>query len=80
VPQIRAAAPAHVTVIAGIAADAGGHPVTAATLTTAYSKLRPHVDGYWLNASLWTAAKGGTGCAPQGCPHVVLTFLRNIGA
>ena len=80
VPQIRAAAPGRVTVIAGIAADPGGRPVTAATLTQAYNAVRPYVDGVWLNAALWTTAKGGIGCAPQGCPLVVLGFLAAIGA
>ena len=79
VPRIRAAQPG-VTVMVNLAADANGHPVTVATLTSAYDHVRPWADGIWLNASLWTAAKGGTGCAPRGCPLVVLGFFAAIGA
>jgi len=54
----------------------GSTPVTPWILTRTYSLTRDMVDGYWLNVHPWP----GTRCAPQGCPQVAVTFLRNIGA
>jgi len=76
VPQIRQAGPGTL-VLAGLATDPEGTPVTPWILTRTYSLTRDMVDGYWLNVHPWP---GHPGCAPQGCPQVAVTFLRNIGA
>ncbi len=79
VPQIRAANPRTV-VIAGLRLSAPRQGVTVAQAVQSYNELRPLVDGFWMNASIWTAAKGGLGCAPQGCPWRVVRFFQLIGA
>jgi hypothetical protein len=78
VPQIRAASP-HVVVIAGLRLSAP-RPVTVAEAVATYKALRPLVDGFWMNAAIWTAANGGTGCATSGCPLKVVKFFQQIGA
>jgi len=78
VPRIRAANP-HVVVIAGLRLSAP-RSVTVAMAVTAWRALRPYVDGFWMNASIWTAANGGTGCAVRGCPLRVVKFFQQIGA
>jgi hypothetical protein len=78
VPQIRAAQPG-VVVIAGLRLSAP-RPVTVAMAVAAYDALRPYVDGFWMNAAIWTAAHGGSGCAVRGCPEKVVRFFQQIGA
>ena len=76
---IRVANP-RTLVLAGIATDAGGRPVTVAQIVASYTAARAYVDGWWLNAAIWTAAKGGTGCAVTGCRAVGAAFLAEIGS
>jgi hypothetical protein len=66
-----------VIILAGLAPDAAGRPVPAASMTAEYQATRALVQGYWLNADKWAA---GTGCAPEGCGATVRAFLTSIGA
>jgi hypothetical protein len=65
-----------VVILAGLAPDAGGTPVTAADMTAEFTGTESVVQGYWLNADEWA---GHPGCAPAGCPLTVRVFLTAIG-
>lgn len=75
IAAIRAASPT-VPIMAGLAPDAGGTPVSAADMTREYRAAYPLVSGFWLNVPEWP---NGTGCAPKGCPFVARAFLHTIG-
>ncbi len=66
-----------VVILAGLAPDAGGRPVTSADMLDEYQSVRSIVQGFWLNADQWAPPKG-TGCAPAGCPLVVDQFITDI--
>jgi hypothetical protein len=68
-----------VVILAGLATDAGGIPVTAGQMFAAYTSVKKIVQGWWLNANTWAAPRG-IGCAPLGCPLVGQAFLAMIGA
>jgi len=69
-----------VTILAGLATDAGGTPVTARQMVRAYDfALERHAQGFWLNAAPWAPPRG-KGCAPDGCPQTAVAFLTDIGA
>lgn len=67
-----------VKILAGLAPDAGGTPVTASEMYRSYASVYYEVSGYWLNAAPWAPPRG-KGCAPVGCPAVVHKFLNDIG-
>ncbi len=77
VAAIRKASPT-VPILAGLATDAGGIPVTAAQMFDAYQAIRASVAGFWLNADTWARPRG-RGCAPAGCPLVAAAFLADLG-
>ncbi len=69
-----------VTIMAGLAPDAGGQPVTVHQMVVAYRyALRQGAAGFWLNAAVWVPPRG-KGCALEGCPRTVLAFLTAITA
>jgi hypothetical protein len=69
-----------VTILVGLATDAGGTPVTAGDMVRAYHiAVRLHAQGFWLNAAIWPPPRG-KGCAPHGCPLIALKFLQDIDA
>jgi hypothetical protein len=69
-----------VTILVGLATDAGGTPVTAREMVRSYRiALQRHAQGFWLNAAMWAPPRG-KGCAPDGCPQTAVTFLTDIGA
>jgi len=69
-----------VTILVGLATDAGGTPATAREMVRSYRiALQLHAAGFWLNAAVWLAPRG-KGCAPLGCPQTAVTFLTDIGA
>lgn len=70
----------NVTILVGLATDAGGTPVTVGDMVRAYRiAVRLHAQGFWLNAAVWPAPRG-KGCAPRGCPQTALKFLQDIDA
>lgn len=77
VAAIRAVSPA-VPVMAGLATDAGGHPVTAAMMVREYDQTYAMVSYFWLNAAQWPPPRGH-GCAPLGCGPTGARFLADIG-
>jgi hypothetical protein len=69
-----------VTILVGLATDAGGTPATAREMVRSYQiALARHAQGFWLNAATWSPPRG-KGCAPEGCPQTAVTFLEDIGA
>jgi hypothetical protein len=74
--DLRAASPT-VPIIAGLATDAGGVPVSATDMLREYRAAYPLVTGFWVNADQW---RGGKGCSPTGCGAVGARFLRLIHA
>jgi hypothetical protein len=69
-----------VTILVGLATDAGGTPVTPGEMVRSYRiALAQHAQGFWLNAAKWPRPRG-KGCAPRGCPRTAMTFLADIGA
>lgn len=68
-----------VIILAGIATDAGGIPVTVPEMLRSYRSVYAIVQGYWLNANTWAPPRG-RGCAPKGCPAIGDGFLAKIGA
>jgi hypothetical protein len=77
VAAIRAVSPT-VPIMAGLATDADGHPVTASKMVREYDGTYNLVDYFWLNADQW-APPTGQGCAPRGCGGVGARFLADIG-
>ncbi len=65
-----------VPILAGLASDAGGVPITAFDMTTEYRAVYGMVSGFWVNADQW---QRGVGCATTGCGQIVDQFLANIG-
>ena len=78
VEAIRAVSPT-VPIMAGLATDAGGHPVTAAMMLREYDQTYNMVNYFWLNAAQW-APPVGKGCAPRGCGAIGARFLADIAA
>jgi hypothetical protein len=78
VAAIRAVSPT-VPIMAGLATDAGGHPVTASMMTREYDQTYSLVSYFWLNAAQWRRPTGH-GCAPRGCGRIGARFLTDIGA
>lgn len=78
VAAIRAIDPT-VSIMAGLATDAGGHPITARMMVREYDQTYNMVDYFWLNAAQW-APPAGRGCAPRGCGAIGARFLADIGA
>jgi hypothetical protein len=76
IAAMRAVSPS-VKILAGLAPDAGGTPVTAGQMYRSYASVYSEVGGYWLNAAPWAPPRG-KGCAPVGCPAVVHRFLNDI--
>jgi hypothetical protein len=76
VRELHAASPT-VPIIAGLATDAGGVPVSATDMLREYRATYPLVTGFWVNADQW---RGGKGCSTTGCGAVGATFLRLIHA
>lgn len=77
VAAIRAVS-ATVSIMAGLATDAGGHPITARMMVREYDQTYGMVSYFWLNAAQWAPPRG-TGCAPRGCGAVGERFLADIG-
>lgn len=77
VAAIRAVSPT-VPIMAGLATDAGGHPVTASMMVREYDQTYNMVNYFWLNAAQW-APPVGKGCAPRGCGPTGARFLADIG-
>ncbi|HTX80996.1 MAG TPA: hypothetical protein VME44_02360 [Streptosporangiaceae bacterium] len=77
VAAIRAVSPT-VPIMAGLATDAGGQPITAGEMTREYDQTYNMVSYFWLNAAEWAPPRG-TGCAPRGCGRVGDRFLADIG-
>jgi hypothetical protein len=77
VKAIRAVSPT-VPIMAGLATDAGGVPVTAGKMVREYDQTYTMVSYFWLNADQWPPPRG-KGCAPRGCGAVGARFLRDIG-
>lgn len=77
VTAIRAASPT-VPIMAGLATDAGGHPVTASQMAREYDQTYGMVSYFWLNAARWPSPTG-KGCAPKGCGPTGDRFLADIG-
>ncbi len=77
VAAIRAVS-ATVPIMAGLATDADGHPVTATKIVREYDQTYNLVNYFWLNANQW-APPTGQGCAPRGCGGVGARFLSDIG-
>ncbi len=73
---IRAVSP-DVAIMAGLATDAGGHPVTAAMMDREYDQTYAMVSYFWLNAAQWPPPTGH-GCAPRGCGAIGARFLADI--
>ncbi len=67
-----------VPIMAGLATDADGHPVTASKMVREYDLTYNLVSYFWLNADQW-APPTGQGCAPRGCGGVGARFLADIG-
>ncbi len=65
-----------VPILAGLAPDAGGVPITAFDMTVEYRAVYAMVSGFWVNADQW---QRGVGCATTGCGQIVDQFLANIG-
>jgi hypothetical protein len=78
VAAIRAVSPT-VPIMAGLATDAGGQPVTAGEMVREYDQTYNMVSYFWLNAAEWPPPRG-QGCAPRGCGRVADRFLADIGA
>jgi len=66
-----------VPIIAGIATDAGGSPISASQMVKDYNYAYTRVAGFWLNSPEWPE---GQGCAPEGCPATARQFLKDIHA
>jgi hypothetical protein len=77
VAAIRAATP-DVTILAGLATDAGGIPTSANAMYQEYKSVKNIVQGFWLNADTW-GPPHARGCASQGCPATARSFLKMIG-
>jgi hypothetical protein len=77
VAAIRAVSPT-VPIMAGLATDAGGHPVTASQMVREYDQTYSMVSYFWLNAAQWPPP-AGKGCAPRGCGRIGARFLADIG-
>jgi hypothetical protein len=69
---------ATVPIMAGLATDAGGVPVTASEMVREYDQTYGLVSYFWLNANQW-GPPTGKGCAPKGCGRVGARFLADIG-
>jgi hypothetical protein len=67
-----------VPILAGLATDGGGFPVTAADMTAEYNAAYPLVQGFWLNADQWPTGPAG-GCETTGCGATGRAFLSRIG-
>lgn len=67
-----------VPIVAGLATDAGGWPVTAAEITAEYNAAYPLVQGFWLNANQWKSGQPN-GCETTGCGAIGDAFLHSIG-
>jgi len=67
-----------VPIMAGLATDADGHPVTASRMVREYDQTYSMVSYFWLNASQWAPPRG-RGCAPRGCGRIADRFLADIG-
>jgi hypothetical protein len=76
VAAIRAVSP-DVPIMAGLATDAGGHPVTAAMMDREYDQTYAMVSYFWLNAAQWPPPRGH-GCAPRGCGAIGARFLADM--
>ena len=77
VAAIRAVSPT-VPIMAGLATDAGGQPVSASKMAREYDQTYNMVNYFWLNAAQWAPPRG-QGCAPRGCGGVGDRFLADIG-
>jgi hypothetical protein len=77
VAAIRAVSPT-VPIMAGLATDADGHPVTASQMVREYDQTYTMVSYFWLNAAQWPPPRG-QGCAPRGCGRIGARFLGDIG-
>jgi hypothetical protein len=77
VAAIRAANP-NVTILAGLATDAGGKPTSTSDMYQEYKSVTNYVQGFWLNANTWSPSHA-QGCASQGCPAIARAFLQMIG-
>jgi hypothetical protein len=77
VQAIRAVSPT-IPIMAGLATDAGGRPVTASKMVSEYDQTYSMVDYFWLNADQWAPPRG-QGCAPRGCGRIGARFLADIG-
>jgi hypothetical protein len=67
-----------VPIMAGLATDAGGRPVTVSKMVREYDQTYAMVNYFWLNADQW-APPTGRGCAPRGCGPIGARFLAAIG-
>jgi hypothetical protein len=67
-----------VPIMAGLATDADGQPVTAGEMVREYDQTYSMVKYFWLNAAQWRPPRGH-GCAPRGCGRVADRFLADIG-
>jgi hypothetical protein len=77
VSAIRAENP-DITILAGLATDAGGIPTSTNDMYKEYESVKSVVQGFWLNADSW-GPPHSHGCASQGCPDTALNFLKMIG-
>jgi hypothetical protein len=77
VTAIRAVSPT-IPIMAGLATDADGHPVTASKMVREYDQTYTMINYFWLNANQWSPPRG-KGCAPRGCGAVGDRFLTDIG-
>jgi len=77
VAAIRAENP-DVTILAGLATDAGGIPTSTNDMYQEYKSVKNEVQGFWLNADTW-GPPHSHGCASQGCPVIARNFLKMIG-
>jgi hypothetical protein len=77
VAAIRAVSPT-VPIMAGLATDAGGRPVSVGKIVREYDQTYDMVSYFWLNAAQWPPPRGA-GCAPRGCGAVGDRFLVGIG-
>ena len=77
VTAIRAVSPT-VTILAGLATDAGGIPTSTSDMYQEYKSVKGEVQGFWLNANTW-GPPHAQGCAAQGCPAIARGFLQLIG-
>ena len=77
VAAIQAVSPS-VKIMAGLATDAGGNPVTVSKMVREYDQTYSMVNYFWLNADQWAPPRGKR-CAPQGCGPIGARFLAAIG-